>query len=166
MRAMTAGWLFGGAGLAGLMSVALAREAPKLVMINESPSVPKGFYVRAAGGALERGTIVAVRQPRIARRYLTGLGVPAQVRLIKHVAAAAGDRVCARNGEVTLPGQRVAVRDRDRFGGRLPAWRGCRSLGADELFLLGDTANSFDSRYFGPVPRAEVEGVFRQVASW
>lgn len=55
---------------------------------------------------------------------------------------------------------------RDRRGASLPAWRGCRTLAADELLLLGDTATSFDGRYFGPVRRAEVEGIYREVLQW
>ena len=33
--------------------------------------------------------------------------------------------------------------------------------GADEVFLLGDTADSFDSRYWGPVRLTAIDGVWR-----
>jgi type IV secretory pathway protease TraF len=155
-----------GAGIAGLIAMTLAARAPKLVLVNESPSLPKGLYARVPRGGVVRGAIVAIPQPVVARPYLASLGMPAEVRLIKRVGAASGDEVCASPGALTLRGRILVVRDHDRFGATLPVWRGCRRLGADELFLLGDTANSFDSRYFGPAPRGQVEGVFREVAAW
>jgi type IV secretory pathway protease TraF len=158
--------MLAGAGIAGLMAVTLAARAPKLVLVNESPSLPRGLYARTLQGRVVRGAIVAIRQPAVARPYLASLGMPGQVRLIKRVGAASGDVVCASPGVLTLPGRILVVRGHDRFGAALPVWRGCRRLRADELFLLGDTANSFDSRYFGPAPRAQVEGVFREVAAW
>jgi type IV secretory pathway protease TraF len=155
-----------GAAIAGLAAMTLAARAPKLVLVNESPSLPRGLYARALRGEVVRGAIVAIPQPVVARPYLASLGFPEQVRLLKRVGAASGDAVCASPGVLTLPGRILVVRDHDRFGAALPVWRGCRRLATDELFLLGDTANSFDSRYFGPAPRAQVEGVFRKVAAW
>lgn len=37
------------------------------------------------------------------------------------------------------------------------------TLAVDEVFLMGDTPDSFDSRYFGPVNTADIEGVWRPV---
>ena len=46
----------------------------------------------------------------------------------------------------------------------LPRWNGCRRLHNGEVFVFSDRIpNSFDSRYFGPVNRAEIVGVFRPV---
>jgi type IV secretory pathway protease TraF len=48
---------------------------------------------------------------------------------------------------------------RDSRGRPLPAWQGCRVVGADELFLMNWQSNdSFDGRYFGFVPNASVIG--------
>jgi type IV secretory pathway protease TraF len=137
-----------------------------LALVNESPSVPKGLYLRVGRTATTLGEIVAVRPPSQARAYLAALGTPAEVRLLKRVAAAAGARVCAAPGALDWPGGAVAVLARDRRGVPLPAWSGCRTLAPDELLLLGDTRTSFDSRYFGPVSRAAVDGVYREVLTW
>lgn len=40
----------------------------------------------------------------------------------------------------------------------MPSWWGCRRLGAGYLFLLAPENDSFDSRYFGVVPEAQVIG--------
>lgn len=41
-------------------------------------------------------------------------------------------------------------------------WRGCRVLAEGEVLLLGDTADSFDGRYWGPVSVQLIEGVWRR----
>jgi type IV secretory pathway protease TraF len=50
-----------------------------------------------------------------------------------------------------------AVDDADVVG-----WRGCRVLAEGEVLLLGDTADSFDGRYWGPVRVELIEGVWRR----
>jgi conjugative transfer signal peptidase TraF len=147
-------------------AAAAADRSPAPALINESPSLPVGLYVRLAGATPIRGSVVAIPQPASARAYLDRLGMPAGVLLLKRVAGAGGDRVCAGPAMVVTPERQVAVRRTDRRGVELSAWNGCRVLGADELFLLGDTPSSFDSRYFGPVSRSEVTGVYREVLTW
>lgn len=153
------------AGAALLAAAAGGRWARPIALINESPSLPEGVYLRAPG-PVALGSIVAIRQPPAARAYLATLGMPENVSLLKRVVAAAGDRVCSTAGGVTVRGQTIPARPRDRRGAPLPNWRGCRRLAPDELFLLGDTAASFDSRYFGPVRRAEADGPYRKVLQW
>jgi len=156
--------------IGGLAAVAMLSSrgptAAAPLLVNESPSLPKGVYLRIPSAAPEPGAVVALRQPAGVRPYLAGLGLPGEVRLLKRVAAGAGARVCAGGGHVRIGGRALPVLAYDRRGAALPAWRGCRQLRAGELFLLGDTAASFDSRYFGPVRRAEVEGVYRELVTW
>ena len=155
------------AGAAAIALLALtSRAAPPLAYVNESPSLPKGLYLRRLDPSLRRGVVVVVAQPPAVRGYLAGLRMPGDVRLIKRVVAVGGDPVCARDGALAWPGGTARALSVDRRGAPLPAWRGCRRLAADELFLLGDTPTSFDSRYFGPVRAAEVKGVYREMLTW
>lgn len=140
-------------------------EGPELALINESPSLPRGLYLRTAGPVVG-GAIVAFDQPATARAYLGRIGMPGEVLLLKRVAAVDGDRVCAGDGLVRAPGRQVRTLDRDRQGAALSAWRGCRRLEPDEVFVLGDTPESFDSRYFGPVRKSATRGVYREVMTW
>ena len=98
--------------------------------------------------------------------YLARQGMPPEVRLIKRVAATGGDAVCSDGRWMIAPMRTVRIHDRDRNGAPLPAWRGCRRLAADERLLLGDTPSSLDSRYFGPVTTAQIEGVYREALTW
>lgn len=143
-----------------------AHRATAMALVNESPSVPRGLYVRFIGAAATRGDMVALPQPEAGRPYLAGLGMPVDVLLLKRAAAAEGDRVCRVGDVVDIGSLTVSVRPRDRRGVPLPQWRDCRRLGPGELFLLGDTPSSFDSRYFGPVHVSDLEGVFRETLTW
>ncbi len=42
-------------------------------------------------------------------------------------------------------------------------WQGCRVLAEGEVLLLGDTADSYDGRYWGPVSVELIEGVWRKL---
>lgn len=143
-----------------------ADSLPAVALLNESPSLPRGIYARVAGGTIALGSVVAIPQPAASRAYLGSLGMPTNTLLLKRVAAVGGERVCARNGTLETPRRRVEARTQDRRSVRLPAWQECRVLRTDEIFLLGDTPGSFDSRYFGPVSRSEVTGVYREVWTW
>lgn len=141
-------------------------RCPALALVNESPSLPKGVYLRQPGKGPDRNAIVAVPQPSVARPYLSGLGMPEDILLIKRVAAVGGEVVCRHDGEVATPDRVVRALTQDRRGVALPTWTGCQRLASDELFLLGDTASSFDSRYYGPVRRDQIEGVYREGLTW
>jgi len=148
-----------------LAATLVGTEGSAPALINESPSLPRGLYLRI-GAAIEPGAVVAVPQPAVVRPYFERLGVPGDVALLKRVAAVGGEPVCAEGGAVRTLDRRAIALERDRQGVVLPAWRECRVLASDEVFLLGDTPGSFDSRYFGPVRRADISGVYREVLRW
>ncbi len=149
-----------------LSAATAARQHPPLALVNETPSLPRGLYWHQAGVGAGVGRVVAVHQPDRARAYLASLGVPRDLPLIKRVVASGGQTVCVGDGALETPIGRYRVLSEDRQGRALPAWVGCRALAADELFILGDTETSFDSRYFGPVRRDYVIGVYREAVTW
>jgi len=141
-----------------LIGISAIVHAPLLVW-NASASAPIGLY-RVTSGAPERGDLVLISPPKsiaklaAGRRYL-----PAGVPLIKRIAAMGGDDVCAFDGAIIINGKIVARQiGADRAGRPMPRWNECRALVGDEFFLLLTPADSFDSRYFGPVPRAQIIG--------
>lgn len=154
----TWGWLLAAALGGALVFV----QVPAIVIYNGSPSVPAGFYVRSHD-PVAIGAFVTLRAADASAAYAHERGFDgAEDRFIKRVAATAGARICAEGERVTLDGGRVLMRlARDGAGRMLPAWAGCRKLGPDDVFLLGDTADSFDSRYWGPVRRGLIDGVWR-----
>lgn len=153
------GWLV-------LAALGLASQSGvKLAIVNESPSLARGLYLRAPTNPTA-GAIVALPPPASARAYLAGLGFPPSVLLLKRIAAVEGEKVCIENGALITPRAVKPVRAKDRRGRALPSWEGCGRLAPGEVFLLGDTDESFDSRYFGPVRTADLRGVFRASILW
>lgn len=141
--------LAGAALLAGAWSVATVQP---LLIYNPSDSVPRGFYVRGHG-APDVGDFVTVHAARAAPAEAArrGFADPTD-RFLKRIAAVAGDRICASGNSVEVIGRRRVMRLRaDPSGHAHLLWTGCRTLRPGEVFLLGDSATSFDGRYWGPV---------------
>ena len=150
-------------GLIGF--AALARPAPWLVW-NASASAPIGLY-RVVPDNAARGDLVLVHAPDSARQLADERHyLPSRVPLVKRIVAAGGDNVCAANNAIFINGRLAAERLRtDHLGRPLPHWSGCHLLDKDEVFLLmKGVADSFDSRYFGPIPTTAIIG--RLVPLW
>jgi conjugative transfer signal peptidase TraF len=159
--ARSARWIIAGAIAAGALVVASSLTGD-IVLWNGSPSLPVGFY-RRLDAPVGRGAIVTVRAAAVAPvlAEMRGFTDPGD-RFLKRVAGVAGDRVCAHGAVVTLNGHRqVERRRRDSAGRALPSWEGCLTLAASQVFLLGDTADSFDGRYWGPTSIDAIEGRWR-----
>jgi len=154
--------LLGGyAAIAGLIIPAFVQPAPRLVW-NASASVAVGLYAARPARSVARGALVAVHAPASIARFMAARGyLPLRVPMLKHVAATAGQRVCRAGVHITIDGILVAeARSFDRAGRPLPRWRGCWIVAAGEVFLLNPgSADSFDGRYFGPVPARGIVAV-------
>lgn len=131
------------------------------ILYNASPSVPTGFYARINEPPVH-GSLVTVRASDVAPDYARVRGFADRGdRFIKRIAAVAGDRVCTDGDVVHVAAAIVHRSGHDSIGHALPRWNGCRALGQSDVFLLGETPDSFDSRYFGPVRTDQIEGVWR-----
>jgi conjugative transfer signal peptidase TraF len=138
---------------------------PALVW-NLSASSPLGLYRVTAPGQVRPGETVVAWPPAAARRLAAERRyLPANVPLVKEVAAAAGDRVCALGEIVTVNGRFAALRWREDPSGRpLPWWSGCVRLDGDQLLLLmRGGGDSFDGRYFGVTSRRQLVGRARHL---
>ncbi|WP_287459359.1 S26 family signal peptidase [Sphingomonas sp.] len=156
------------AALAALLLPALHQPQLRLVW-NASASVPLGLYGIEPGTVPRVGDLVAVRpSPTLTRFMAERRYVEANALLVKPVAAVAGANFCRINMDVTLDGRTVATAlPRDRFGRPLPRWSGCRRLASHQLVLIAPGLRaSFDSRYFGPIDRAQVIGRATPMWTW
>lgn len=150
----------------GIVTLGLTIVAPPLPRLvwNASASAPVGLYAMTPGAPIAPGDMVIARVPA---RYRTLAAVrhylPANVPLVKHVAASAGDEVCALGQTITLNGRWIAQRRvADGQGRAMPWWRGCVRLRGRQVFLLmTDSPSSFDGRYFGATEGEDVIGKAR-----
>lgn len=146
--------------LVALGWAALTTSPPRLVY-NASDSVPVGWYRISPANSWAPGDLVLIRLPREAKSLAAQRGyLPANVPLLKTVAAVTPQRVCMQGSQVRIDGVVVARRLKwDRQGRALPNWQACGRLVGDELFLLSNSnPASFDSRYFGPISANAVIG--------
>ncbi|WP_022960148.1 S26 family signal peptidase [Spongiibacter tropicus] len=152
-------------GLAALVWAAFTPSKVRVVY-NASDSVPIGWYritpLDTEANTIPVDSIVLVDLPDEVAALADQRGyLPLDVPLLKRVGAAAPQHVCIESGRVRIDGAPVAqVLLIDALARPLPSWTHCRQLAEGELFLLSTTnPDSFDSRYFGPIEKANVIGV-------
>jgi conjugative transfer signal peptidase TraF len=134
--------------------------------------MPIGIWVLAAGATRAgRGDAVSICLPdqaartAITRGYIEAGACPNGAEpLVKPVAAIGGDQVTISAAGIGVNSTQIAdtaPRTRDDAGRVLhPMQPGSYRVAPDELWLLsGHDPRSFDSRYFGPIPLANVVGV-------
>ncbi len=105
-------------------------------------------------GMPPRGTIVTIDMGNVPNSGSTDV-------LVKRVIALPGDTIDFQDGKVILNGEALEepyVVD-DNWTSPPQAWYGPYEIPEDMVFVMGDNrAFSVDSRVFGPVPKASVQG--------
>lgn len=153
------------AAITAALGTILSPPRPALLW-NATASSPIGLYrVGPPGGAGVGDLVVAwppdqARELGAERHYL-----PRNVPLVKRVAAAAGDRVCAAGEAIFVNGRLEALRsERDPSGRPMPWWTGCAVLAGGDLFLLTPgVPKAFDGRYFGISRQRQIVGRARLI---
>lgn len=142
-------------------------DPPKKLIWNASASAPVGLYRVVPVDRIDVTDLAVVMPPdELAnfldeRRYL-----PKGLPLLKRVLALGGSEVCRSGTDITAYGMSYGqARARDSQGRSLPVWQGCRQIAESEVFFMNwDAPDSFDSRYFGPLPFTTVIG--RAIPLW
>ena len=162
------------AGLLLTLGVAVASLtcADRQVVINTSPSVAPGLYVRSRD-APAVGRLVDFRVPPAAAAFVRsrthGRTDGDDWYILKPIAAGPGDDVDCTGPWLVINGHAVAPMppSEDEEGHPLPVWRDHRRLSAEEFFVFsGRIRNSFDSRCYGPVCRGRIAAVRKPLLTW
>ena len=133
--------------------IAAAGAVGSLFLWNLSSSLPRGLYRIDRTGTAARGAIVAFEPPSIAAALILERAyLPREAMLLKEVVALPGDHVCigksfSVNGRAIGP-----VPTSDSSGRPLQPYRFCGAVPPGCAFVATPAPNSFDSRYFGPLP--------------
>lgn len=145
---------------AGLL---VALVSTRWIRLNISPSLPYGLY-----------RLSAVQTP-LTYGQLVVLPVPAPVRpwqsrwtpLLKPIAGLPGDTVCYRADVLSVNDLPYGPVLRTAQGKPVPhIAEGCFVVPAAYVFLASRVPRSLDSRYFGPVPVADLTAVAAPVVTW
>lgn len=142
---------------------ALIAASGHRLVVNDSPSMPRGIYWIASGAMPKvRGEVVLFRPDATFTALIYGRGwLPDGVPLLKTVGGLAGDVYCIRRDRFVVAGIDVGPAFRlDAQGRPMPKIDGCRRIGADEFLPVAATYDrSVDGRYMGAVPERQVLGV-------
>lgn len=129
--------------------------APPVLLVNTGTSLPPGRYLYQRADPVAVGDVVALRYPR--HFHLPWL--------LKRVAGVGGASFCWRPelGTHTLDGRTMPPPLPEAIARGIPVWHGCRRLAGNEVVGYGESADSYDSRYLGPVTTDRLWGVYRHV---
>lgn len=155
-------WMLPIAGMAiAAIAIPMASRGPTLILWNASASVPVGLYFVQPNAALHVGDLaVSKLPPDIVRLAAERQYLPRDVLLIKPVAAIGRTAICRQDNEIYVDGVHTGnAQATDRHHRPMPNWQGCHELASAEIFLMNPAVgDSFDGRYFGPIPRRLVQG--------
>jgi len=166
------------AGIAVAAAILIAAgETFGVLISNTDSAAPAGVY-RVIGREVVRGDLVAACLPiavaheGLARGYLRTGGCAGDAEPVdKIVGALPGDIVEIEPGWLAINGKHIAhsvTAAHDSAGRPLEhvAW-GKRQVAANEVWLFGfNDRRSWDSRYFGPIPLANLRGKLEPVLTW
>lgn len=78
-------------------------------------------------------------------------------KLIKKIAGQPGDEFCHDGIDTIWSGQiKIAQQNIQKYPSYNYESSHCFVLDQDELYVLGEHEDSFDSRYFGPIKRSQI----------
>jgi type IV secretory pathway protease TraF len=128
---------------------------PPLLLENTGRSMPVGLYVYDHAPPARHGEIVVLPHPPQFRGPW----------LMKRVEGVPGDLYCwdPALGTHVLAGRLMPPPSGLARSLGVQVWTGCRRLEASEIVGYGEGA-SYDSRHIGPVPEADLWGVYRPLA--
>jgi type IV secretory pathway protease TraF len=149
-------------GAAGVVTaITWIATSPPPITFNTTNSIRIGVYVRDRSGRLDGGAAVRFKSPPALDTYLGRTPKTPTLWLLKSAAGLAGSRFCTGPGGAELDGRQLPVIEKDNAGSPLPIITGCWILPIDQLVVLGENDRSLDSRYYGPIRTADIEGIYR-----
>ena len=138
------------------------------IRLNVSESEPIGFYLMRTinkQSIIQRNDLIEfcpnIKQkdfPFVFKGYCPGGVMP----FLKHIIGIPGDSVKETDEGVWINKRKIdqskPINQSKTFGIILPRWRGERTLAQDEYWVYGsgDTKDSFDSRYYGPIKERQI----------
>jgi conjugative transfer signal peptidase TraF len=143
-----------------LLPILAAAAIATRLLLNLTPSCPLGLYWLSSPSPVNRGQLVYFRVPASVRDLVVDRGyLLPRAGLLKPIVALGGDQVCPEANCVTTPAGNLELLASDSQGRPLPHLPyPCGPVPRNQLFVASPAYGSFDSRYFGPIPKESVLG--------
>lgn len=140
-----------------------------VLLINLSPSAPRGMYRIIPTEKFQHGQMVAFRPPQ---KLLDQLGPREWLNptypFIKPIGALPGDTVCSDQKVLKINSQyTVDIAEHDSNGVRLPSFSGCQVVIPGTFVPISQySQRSFDGRYFGAIETSRILGAAIPIFIW
>ncbi len=156
-------------GIVAILLLLLGVEQSGLIRINRSKSIPKGVYLRISLASITLGDYLLFTLPK--EEYFPQNQVawyPKDNQFMKQVVGVEGDRIFHyANGFLVGDTTLYPRYPYDRMGVTLPNRLGSHHRVPVDSFVVGSTlAESYDSRYFGPVGVPSIIRQYRLIWEW
>lgn len=141
------GWLIFAIGVLGFITS--TEISGKIFFINRTESMPRGIYLKQAQTKLKSGDIIVF--------YFDEF----KSNLVKYVVGVAPSEFCIDQEAILwLDSFPVAQLNIEKYPSKKPDQSQCQRLATDEILVIGEHPDSYDSRYFGPI---KLERIIAQV---
>ncbi|MDD7411467.1 signal peptidase I [Fusobacterium gastrosuis] len=132
------------------------------IYINNSPSVPVGFYLKKDQDIYFKNNVVFFKVPDNIRRFLKELNLIKEENkyILKKIGGVEGDHIIIKDKKLYINDIFIYEVIEHTFNGvpLNPIENLDYVLKENEYFLIGDLKESYDSRYFGVVQKEQLEG--------
>lgn len=117
----------------------------QIYFLNFTKSMPIGIYKKLNIKHLKNNDIVVFSYQ------------DKNVKLLKHIVAGSGDELCYDGIDTIWRDTKIIAKlNMQKFKSSYLENSYCFTIKDDELFVLGEHPDSFDSRYFGPIKSSQI----------
>ncbi len=117
--------------------------------------MPIGIYIKILTNKFEIGDIIIFHSEE------------KKSNLLKYIAGYEGHEYCFDfEGILWINGFPLVQKNIKKYPEKLSTESFCQILKKDELLVLGDHPNSYDSRYFGPIKKQQIIAQVELALEW
>ena len=130
------------------------------IVYQETDSMPKGWYLQLPVTKIYRNQIVIFQPTKYLQHYMIKHDwIGKNMRMMKHVLALPGDNVCNKNNTLLINQHLIGKVYHHYSPHHLLLQRQfCGHLAKNQYLVISTfSPRSFDSRYFGPISRQQIQ---------
>ncbi|OPZ24113.1 MAG: Peptidase S26 [bacterium ADurb.BinA186] len=127
----------------------------QIIFLNKTASMPIGIYIKNSTDKLKIGDIIVFYSKET------------KSNLLKYIAGYEGDEYCLDfENTLWVNNFPLAQKNIAKYHEEMPTQSLCQILKKEELLVLGEHPDSYDSRYFGPIKKQQVIAQVELALEW